>query len=239
MSDINQGWKVRITNDSSNPASVTGNVNITASGLPLPSGAATSANQVSGNTSLNSIDTKTPALQSGAVPVGDNSGSLTVDGKAYRATVTVTRPSNATPYTAGDVVGDTGGSAIITLSGIGPSGGYVLVQSVSLVFSDTSVPSGMGAFRLHLYNASPTATADNAPFDLASGERSSYMGYVDLAAPADFGSSLYTQTDYAGRQVKLASASTTLYAELETRGAYTPVSGSTVDVRVATLEAGL
>ena len=198
MSDINQGWKVRITNDSSNPASVTGTVNIS-----------------------------------------DGGSAITVDGKAYRSTVTVTRPSNTTAYTAGDVVGDTGGSAIITLSNIGPSGGYVLIQSVSLVFSDTSVPSGMGAFRLHLYSATPNAIADNAPFDLMSGERANYMGYIDLSAPLDFGSSLYTQTDYAGRLVKLASASTTLYAELETRGAYTPASASTIDIRVATLEASL
>jgi hypothetical protein len=198
MSDINQGWKVRITNDSSNPASVTG-----------------------------------------TVTVSDGGSAITVDGKAYRSTVTVTRPSNTTAYTAGDVVGDTGGSAIITLSNIGPSGGYVLIQSVSLVFSDTSVPSGMGAFRLHLYSATPNAIADNAPFDLMSGERANYMGYIDLSAPLDFGSSLYTQTDYAGRLVKLASASTTLYAELETRGAYTPASASTIDIRVATLEASL
>ena len=198
MSDINQGWKVRITNDSSNPASVTGTVNIS-----------------------------------------DGGSAITVDGKAYRSTVTVTRPSNTTAYTAGDVVGGTGGSAIITLSNIGPSGGYVLIQSVSLVFSDTSVPSGMGAFRLHLYSATPNAIADNAPFDLMSGERANYMGYIDLSAPLDFGSSLYTQTDYAGRLVKLASASTTLYAELETRGAYTPASASTIDIRVATLEASL
>lgn len=169
----------------------------------------------------------------------DGSYSLGVAGTAFRATSTITRPSNTTAYTAGDVVGDTSGSAIITLSSIGPSGGYVLIQSVSLVFSDSSVPSGMGAFRLHLYQTSPTAIADNAAFDLVSGERSGYMGYVDIPAPTDFGSSLYTQSDYPGRLVKLTSASTTLYAELETRGAYTPVSASTVDVRVATLEAGL
>jgi hypothetical protein len=173
------------------------------------------------------------------IPCSDAGSSLTVDGKAYRSTVTITRPSNATAYTAGDVVGDTGGSAILTLSSIGPSGGYVLLQSVSLIFSDASVPSGMGAFRLHLYSASPTAIADNAAFDLVSGERATYMGYVDLSTPSDFGSSLYTQIDYPGRMIKLASASTTLFAELETRGAYTPASASTIDVRVATLEAGL
>ena len=171
--------------------------------------------------------------------VEDNNSSLTVDGKAYRSVVTITRPSNTTAYTAGDVVGDTSGSAIITLSNIGPSGGYVLVQSVSLIFSDSAVISGMGSYRLHFYSASPTAIADNAVFDLVSGERANYMGFVDLATPVDFGSSLYTQTDYPGRLIKLAAGSTTLYAELETKGAYTPASASTIDVRVATLEAGL
>lgn len=173
------------------------------------------------------------------VPVSDGTSSLTVDGKAYRSTVTITRPSNTTAYTAGDVVGDTGGSAILTLSNVGPSGGFVLIQSISLVFSDSAVPSGMGAFRIHLYSATPTAIADNAAFDLVSGERANYMGYIDLPTPQDFGSTLYTQADYPGRLVKLAAASTSLFAEIETRGAYTPVSASTVTLRVNTLEAGL
>lgn len=173
------------------------------------------------------------------VPVSDGASSLTVDGKAYRATVTITRPSNTTAYTAGDVVGDTGGSAILTLNSIGPSGGYILIQSAALIFSDSTVPSGMGSFRVHFYSASPTAIADNAAFDLVSGERANYMGFIELPAPQDFGSTLYTQVDYPGRLVKLAAASTTVFAEIETRGAYTPVSASTVELRVSTLEAGL
>jgi hypothetical protein len=162
-----------------------------------------------------------------------------VAGKAYRTTATITRPSNTTGYTAGDVVGDTNGSAIISLTSAGPTAGFVIIQSVSLVFSDSAVPSGMGAFRLHLYSASPTAIADNAAFDLLSGDRATYMGFIDLPTPADFGSTLYTQTDYSGRLIKLGAASTTLFAELETRGAYTPVSASTVAIRVNLLEAGL
>jgi hypothetical protein len=174
-----------------------------------------------------------------SVSVADAGGSLTVDGKAYRSTATITRPSNTTAYAAGDVVGDTGGSAIISLTSAGPSAGFVIIQSISLVFSDSTVPAGMGAFRLHLYSASPTAITDNAVFDLVSGERATYMGFVDLPTPADLGSSLYTQTDYPGRLIKLAAASTTLFVELETRGAYTPVSASTVAIRVNLLEAGL
>lgn len=174
------------------------------------------------------------------VKVDNVSGqSITVDGKAYRTTATITRPSNTTLYTAGDVVGDTGGSAIVTLSGAGPAGGYVLLQSLSLVFSDSVVPAGMAAFRVHFYSTSPTAIVDNAPFDLVSGDRSTYMGYVDLPTPQDFGSSLYTQTDYPGRLMKLATGSTALYAEIETRGGYTPVSASTVSLRINTLEGGL
>lgn len=46
---------------------------ITAAALPLPAGAATSAAQTTGNASVASIDTKTPALVSGRVPV-DGSG---------------------------------------------------------------------------------------------------------------------------------------------------------------------
>ncbi|TFH07274.1 MAG: hypothetical protein E4H07_09310 [Nitrosomonadales bacterium] len=182
---------------------------------------------------------KVSTIDGDSLSVSDNNGSLTVDGKAYRTTATITRPSNTTAYTAGDVVGDTGGSAIISLTAAGPTAGFVIIQSISLVFSDSTVPSGMGAFRLHLFNASPTAIADNAPFDLTSADRATYMGYVDFPAPQDLGSSIYTQTDYPGRLVKLAAASTTLFAELETRGAYTPVSASTVSIRINLLEAGL
>ena len=172
--------------------------------------------------------------------VGTISGQpLYVESNAYRVTASITRPSNTTAYTAGDVVGSTSGSAIITLSDIGPSGGYTLLQSAALIFSDSSVPSGMGSFRVHLYSSSPTAIADNAAYDLASADRSAYMGYFDFPAPVDFGSTLYTQTDYIGRMIKMATSSTTLYAEIETKGAYTPVSASTVELRISTLEAGL
>ena len=182
---------------------------------------------------------KVSTIDGDSLSVSDSNGSLTVDGKAYRTTATITRPSNTTAYTAGDVVGDTGGSAIISLTAAGPAAGFVIIQSASLVFSDSTVPSGMGAFRLHLFSTSPTAIADNAPFDLTSTDRATYMGYVDFPAPQDLGSSIYTQTDYPGRLIKLAAASTTLFAELETRGAYTPVSASTVSIRINLLEAGL
>jgi len=172
------------------------------------------------------------------VPVSDSSGSLTVDGRAYLSTISFNRPGDATAYTAGDVVG-TSGSAIQTLSGIGPSNGYVIVQSVEFLINSTSVPAGMGSFRAHFYTASPTAIVDNAAFDLVSGDVSSYVGYVDLPTPQDLGSTLYTQTDYPGRLIKLASGQTSLFCEIQTINSYTPASGTLHTLRVKTLEAGL
>lgn len=181
---------------------------------------------------------KVGTISGQTVSVSDGSGSLTVDGKAYRHTEVITRPSNTTAYTAGDVIGNAS-TAIFTLANIGPSGGHVLIQSAGICFSDSSVPAGMGAFRMHFYSSSPAASTDNSAFDLISADHGKYLGYIELPAPQDFGSTLYTQVDYPGRLVKLASGSTSLFLELETRGAYTPASASTLDIRVNTLEAGL
>ncbi len=63
-------------------------VSASVSSLPLPTGAATAANQTSGNSSLTSIDGKTPALVSGRVPVDGSgvtqpiSGSVSITGTA-------------------------------------------------------------------------------------------------------------------------------------------------------------
>jgi len=213
---------------------------VSAASLPLPSGAATSAAQTTTNTSLSSMDGKLAALQSGAMPIGDNSASLTVDGTAYAATVSFTRPANVTAYTAGDVIG-TGASndAIHTLSSIGSSGGYVVVQSIELVLGISAVPSGMTSFRVHFYDSSPTAAADNSVFDVASGDRAKYLGYIDMPAPVDLGSTCFTQIDYPGKLFKLASASTSLFCELQTVGGFTPAANSEAYIlRVKTLEAG-
>lgn len=40
----------------------------------------------------------------------------------HTATVTITRPNDTTAYTAGDAIGDTGGSAILTFANIGKAG---------------------------------------------------------------------------------------------------------------------
>lgn len=59
---------------------------VSAAALPLPAGAATSASQGTGNTSLASIDTKTPALVSGRQPVDGSGVTQPVSGTFFQAT---------------------------------------------------------------------------------------------------------------------------------------------------------
>lgn len=169
---------------------------------------------------------------------GDVEGrSITVDGTAYKAVVSFARPGNASGYTAGDVVGSAS-SAAHQLTSVGPSGGAVLVQTVDMFIANSTVPAGMAGFRVHFFNAAPSGVVDNAVFNLSSTERSSYCGYADLSTPQDLGDTLWTQVDYVGRMIKLASGQTSLWAEIETRGAYTPASGTTYELQVGVLEVG-
>lgn len=157
----------------------------------------------------------------------------------YSASVTITRPSNVTPdYTAGDVIGiaDAGtpanaGSAVLSLTALNAAAGRSSIIKVVLTIGLSAVPSGMANFRLHLYNASPTAILDNAAFDLVSGDRTKHLGYIDLVTPEDFGSTLFTQ--WSGiSDFQLAAATTQLWGQLETRGGYTPASGTTYTLDV-------
>lgn len=176
-----------------------------------------------------------------SAPGGEYFGVDRVTGRGFRSAIDITRPANVTPYSAGDVIGTgSGDDAIHTLASIGPIAGFVLVQSIELVIGISAVPSGMTSFRLHFYRSKPTAIADNAAFDVLSGDRAAYMGYIDLPAPVDLGSTCFTQIDYPGKLFKLDSASNSIFVELQTIGGFAPAANSEVySLRVKTLEAGL
>lgn len=142
---------------------------------------------------------------------------------AYRSAVSLTRTNDTNAYSANDVIGAaTGSTAALTFASIGPSaGGEVVVTSASLEVDVSAVPSGMANMRLHLYSVTPpSALGDNAAWDLPSGDRASYLGYIDLGTPVDLGSTLYVAADGINRQITLASGS--VYGYLVTIGAYTP-----------------
>ncbi len=167
-----------------------------------------------------SLGIKTAANSLSVAPASDAAFALVPT--SIVVSTTVTRPANVTAYTANDVVG-----GAITFASIGASAGYVTIMGADLRYDVAAVPSGMAGMRLYLYSVTPpSASADNAAWDLPSGDRTSFMGYIDLGTPVDLGSTLYTQVDNLNRQVKLGAGETALYGYLVTAGGYTPAANS-------------
>ena len=161
-------------------------------------------------------------------------GTVTVAANSYSAAVTLTRTSDTNLYAAKDVIGAaTGSTAALTFASMGPSAGRVVLTSCALEIDLAGVIAGMTSYRLYLYNVTPpSALGDNAAFDLPSGDRASYLGYVDLGTPVDLGSTLYVELNGINKQIKLSG--TSIFAYLVTIGTYTP---SSADVHVITLHA--
>lgn len=139
---------------------------------------------------------------------------------SYDVGLSFNRPADTNAYLAKDIVG--GPLAFINA---GPNGSSIVITSIQMEIDVTAIPSGMTDFRLYLYSATPvSALADNAPWDLPSGDRTAFLGYVDLGTPVDLGSTLYIEASNINKQLRLVSNS--LYGYLVTNGAYTPNSGS-------------
>lgn len=153
--------------------------------------------------------------------------------------VSFTRPDDTTAYDAGDVLGTSktaGTSAAIEFTKTGPSGQRIYITSAALEVDLAAVPSGMTSFRLHLYNVTPPSVlVDGAAWDLPAGDRTSYLGYIDLGTPVDVGSTLYVQTDGINKQIKLSG--TSLFGYLQTIGGYTPASQTVYKVSLSALAA--
>lgn len=173
---------------------------------------------------MNSL-TKFYQLVSGmwqAMPVTGTNPLPTI-GQGFYSPFSITRAATTPSYTAGDVVGVAGGgTAAKELVGIGPVlGGLVMLTSARFEVDLAAVISGMANFRLELYGVTPpSAYADDAAWDLPSGDRASYRGYVDLGTAIDLGSTLYVEATQINKQVYVPAGGS-LFAYLRTMGAYT------------------
>lgn len=143
--------------------------------------------------------------------------------------VTITFTPAAAAYGAGDIME---GAKEIPLIGP-PAGGSVVIVSTDLLVEQTAVISGETSYTLHLYSVTPpSALADNAAWDLPSGDRASYLGSLALGTPVDLGSSLYVGVNNIMKQVKVPAGGS-LFAYLVTVGPFT----ATAAIRRVTIHA--
>lgn len=150
---------------------------------------------------------------------------------------TQTRPNDTTAYAAGDVVGTDAATNLIFSNVLPDNGAGFVILGARLRIDVAAIPSGMTGFRLHLYNAAPTAIADNAAYNLIAADRAKYLGFITISGVRDNGNTLWGQDDGLNITGKLAAGSATLYGVLETIAAYTPTASvvKTVTLNVAPL----
>jgi hypothetical protein len=144
------------------------------------------------------------------LPVSASSG--------FAASATFTPAAAA--YSAGDIF-----ESAKEFTFMGPSARNIRITGVEFEVDHTALIASEAAYRLYLYSVTPpSALADNAAWDLPSGDRASFLGYVDLGTPVDLGSTLYVQTINVNKEVKLAG--TSLFGYLVTIAGFTPTAAA-------------
>lgn len=110
-----------------------------------------------------------------------------------------------TPAAASHVANDCNGAAA-EFALAAPSGCRFMITDAELEIDGGTAEAT--AWRLYLYNVTPpSATADDGAWDLPSGDRASFLGYVDLGTAVDLGSTQWVQTTGINKTVKLSGTS--------------------------------
>lgn len=135
----------------------------------------------------------------------------------------------AAAYSAGDIM-----QGAVAFANVGPAlGGDVLITNVRLRVDASALQASEAAYTLHLYSVTPpSALADNAAWDLPSGDRASYLGSISLGTPVDLGSTLWIETTGINKQITVPSGGS-VFGYLVTAAGFT----ATAAARNVTLKA--
>lgn len=146
----------------------------------------------------------------------------------FSITTSITRSTDATQYTAGDAI-TSATTTPLTFSNIGVNAGQtVLVTDILVTSSVKGAASPL--MNIWLFNATPTATADNSALALSDAQNNT----VEAVIPMSEG---YTATNNARlekygspRQITLGSTTRDLFALLEATSTYTPTASEVITV---------
>ena len=136
--------------------------------------------------------------------------------------VEVTRPANATPYTAGDVVADTTAAFLPILNVAKATGTGVKIIRCRIQTDDTGVAGKR--FNLHLYKEEPTFIADNAPFAISYANATKRKGAIPIVmGTGNLGT--VGMNDY--NPIVINPTARDIFYMLEAVDAFTPSANST------------
>jgi len=201
---------------------------ISAASLPLPTGAATAANQPAlGQAAMASSLPVTMASDQTPIPVGASMTS---------ASASFTRPADTTAYGIGDVVcNSTSSPTVMTFASVArANGGSGRIVGASLVLG--SNPTTKPTYDLMLFDTAPAIDNDNALFTPTDAEMLKCVARIPFAVPT-VGDATGTGTNCVYFASVLEPyicdpAAAALYGVLVARNAVTPSSADTYNVRL-------
>lgn len=163
----------------------------------------------------------------------DAAGNLKVSvAPVASATAALSASATFTPAATSHTAGDSNGTAGTFALGA-RSGSAVRIISANLAINGNAAETT--AWRLHMFSVTPpSALADDAAFTLASGDRASYLGYIDFAQTADLGDTQFIETTNIQKQINLAG--TGLFGYLVNGTTLTPAAvGHVVTIKAEQL----
>jgi len=189
--------------------------------------------------------TVTPISLSGAtvaVPVDLQYNQLT-DAEALPVTVsgsktgkqasdTITLAHDVGIHSALDVLSTAAGE-VLEFASLGEAGDLIAILGLRYKYAANAIPTACAGYRLHLYNASPTAIADNATYNLPSGDLAKYIGSIFIPIPTDLGDECHAQVDNINLTAKLVG--TGLFGILSCVGAETPAIDTVITIIINTM----
>jgi hypothetical protein len=216
-------------------------VPVSAAALPLPTGAATLAEQQTQTTALQILDNivsgneaqvdVVASLPAGEAHIGE------VGGNAIQVAVEFARPANTTAYAVGDVVSnDETTTTLMTFanfSRVNAGSGYIV--GAKLVTDKKSITPRL---RVHLYNViNPTVSGDNVAAQMKYADEGKYLGYIDLPSLVTFADTTNSDASHAVNfdiRIPYAAAAATrsIFAWLETLDVFGPASGQKFTLRL-------
>lgn len=147
--------------------------------------------------------------------------------------VTVTRPDNATQYSANDIIGDVSGDGIFVIPNaaleLGGTGSIL-----NLVLLVSAVEAVKPNLEVWFFDTRPALIADNAPFAITDPEIKRCLGVLDLdGVPLETANNLlYRVVSFNPIVFRCLAGSRDLYGALVEKGTYTPVASEVYTLRV-------
>lgn len=181
---------------------------------------------------------KTIAAQIAAAQVAGENHIGEVGGNTAVVGGNFTRPANTTAYSVGQLVANStaaGSVQPIACAVARKNAGTGVITGLRLSKSGASLVNA--AFRVHLFKTAPTSIAgDGVTFAGAvNGVTAIAIGYFDITMDQTYSDGAKGFAAINGKAFDAAAGSQNVYALIEARGAYTPVSGETFTLALEAL----